>query len=121
MHPDISPDMTLGKAAGSRRRTTISQPRPLVSLPPAEVRDTNVSSAIPSVADDLQRVNSEPVMMQNLEDGCGVEHFDAIYRSAVIPSTGELVPLVNDVSISIRGGQPWFASPFYTRYTAYDF
>jgi len=59
--------------------------------------------------------------MQNREDGCGVEHLDAIYRSAVIPPTGEPVLLVNDVGISIRGGQSWFAHPFYARHTTYDF
>ncbi len=75
---------------------------------------------MPSVADDLQRVNLEPIMMQNREDGRGIE--DAIYRSAVvIPPTGEPIQIVNDVGISIRGGQSWFAHPFYTRRTVYDF
>ncbi len=59
--------------------------------------------------------------MQNPEDGRGVEHLDAIYRPAVIPSTGEPVQLVNDVDISIRGGQSWFVHPLYARHTVYDF
>ncbi len=120
MHPDIKPDTVLGK---SRRKTTISQPRPrpLALPPPAEVRDTNVSSAMPSVADDIQRVNSKPIVMQNRDDGRGVDHLDDIYHSAMMLSIGEPVQLVNDMGISILGAQSWFAHPLYTRHTVYDF
>ncbi len=74
IHPDTDPVTILGEDLRKRTTSTTciskqgistsavpqdqqdlveSQPRSFASPSPAEVRDTNVSSAIPSVADDL--------------------------------------------------------------------
>lgn len=137
-HPDVNPDLILGKASGSRRRATIttehspqqppvlppaveqdqqnwakSRPNPSAPPSPAGARATSVPPPAVSFVDhNWQPVYAgQTVTMNEHEYTPGSEALDAAYRLAMPLSTEERAEL-ND--ISLQDGQSGLVQGFST-------